>query len=131
MRRFNGICIISRNVRRLRDFYRSVLDVECKGDDVFAWYDTPGGVLSLFTESGMEDMSPGSMQSAGHGGYTIEFEVNNVDEEYTRLKSLNVPIVKAPTTHPWGRCSVWFRDPDGNIVNFYSVVPNKPAGGDI
>ena len=28
-------------------------------------------------------------------------------------------IVKALTTQKWGRKSVWFRDPDGNIVNFY------------
>jgi hypothetical protein len=27
--------------------------------------------------------------------------------------------LKPPTTQPWGRRSLWLRDPDGNIVNLY------------
>ncbi|MFU8796063.1 MAG: VOC family protein [Dehalococcoidia bacterium] len=117
--RFNGICLISQDVRRLREFYESALHVEAEGDDVHVKLKTPGAVLSIFSESGMEGMAPGSMKHYGHGGFTIEFEVENTDEEYKRLKSMNVPIVKMPTTQPWGRRSVWFRDPDGNIVNFF------------
>ena len=41
-----------------------------------------------------------------------------------------MPIVKPPTTQPWGRRSVWFRDPDGNIVNFYADVANAAPEGD-
>jgi hypothetical protein len=28
--------------------------------------------------------------------------------------------VKPPTTQSWGRRSIWFRDPDGNNVNFFA-----------
>ncbi|MGW0828878.1 VOC family protein [Streptomyces prunicolor] len=35
---------------------------------------------------------------------------------------LSVEILKPPTTQPWGRRSVWLRDPDGNIVNLYQEV---------
>jgi len=45
-----------------------------------------------------------------------------VDLEYKLLKEKNVPIVKLPTTQPWGIRSVWFKDPDGNIVNFHADV---------
>ncbi len=117
--RFNGICLVSRDVRRLREFYESALQVEAEGNDVHVKLETAGAVLSVFSESGMEGMAPGSMKDYGHGGFTIEFEVENVDDEYRRLKSMDVPIVKMPTTQPWGRRSVWFRDPDGNILNFY------------
>ena len=34
-------------------------------------------------------------------------------------------IVKPPTTQPLGLRSIWFRDPDGNILNFFASV----AGG--
>jgi catechol 2,3-dioxygenase-like lactoylglutathione lyase family enzyme len=125
MRRFNGICIVTRDVRRLRDFYRDVLQVESEGDDVFTAFSTEGAELSLFTEQGMEQMAPGSMKAAGHGGCTLEFEVEDVDREYERLTKMNIPIVKPPTTQPWGLRSVWFLDPDDNIVNFYANV----AGG--
>ncbi|NLX35663.1 MAG: hypothetical protein GXY68_03120 [Chloroflexi bacterium] len=29
-------------------------------------------------------------------------------------------LVKLPKTHPWGARSVWFRDPNGNIISFYA-----------
>ena len=93
MTRFNGICIIARDVRRLHDFYRDVLEVESEGDDVFAVLSTEGATLSLFAEEAMEQMASGSMEAAGHGGFTLEFEVDDVDVEYERLKKMGVPIV--------------------------------------
>jgi catechol 2,3-dioxygenase-like lactoylglutathione lyase family enzyme len=122
MRRFNGICIVTRDVRRLHNFYRDVLQVESQGEDVFVAFSTEGAELSLFTEQGMEQMAPASMKGAGHGSYTLEFEVEDVDKEYERLIDMDIPVVKPPTTQPWGRRSVWFRDPDNNIVNFYADV---------
>ena len=123
MRRFNGICVITCDVRRLSDFYRNVLEVEPEGDETFAFFTSLGAELSFYTEIGMETLAPGSTQGAGRGAYTMEFEVQDVDREYERLTRLGVTIVKAPTTQPWGRRSVWFRDPDGNIVNFSAPVP--------
>ena len=120
--RFNGICIVTQDVARLREFYARVLGVDATGDDTFTALSTNGAALSLFTEEGMERMAPGSLKGAGRGSYTLEFEVNDVDEEYARLKSIGVAFVKPPTTQTWGRRSVWFRDPDGNIVNFYANV---------
>lgn len=123
MKRFRGICIITQDVPRLRHFYCDVLQVAAEGDARFATFSMAGADLALFTEQGMEQMAPHSMQGAGRGGYTLEFEVEDVDQEYQRLLVLNIPIVKPPTTQAWRRRSVWFRDPDGNIVNFYT--PNQ------
>ncbi|HKW35048.1 MAG TPA: nuclear transport factor 2 family protein [Candidatus Acidoferrum sp.] len=33
--------------------------------------------------------------------------------------------VKPPTTQPWGTRSVYFRDPDGNLVNFFMMSAKK------
>ena len=131
--RFNGICIISADVRRLAEFYIQVLGVEGTVNSTFVGLATKGAALSIFSEEGMEDMASGSMQGAGRGGYTIEFEVADVDRQYQRLQAMQVPIVKPPTTQPWGRRSVWFRDPDGNIVNFHANVapPGVPAQGQL
>ena len=118
--RFHGICIVSRDVRRLAAFYIRLLGVEGSVNSTFVGLATKGASLSIFSEEEMEIMAPGSMRGAGRGGYTIEFEVDDVDRQYQRLQAMQVPIAKPPTTQPWGRRSVWFRDPDGNIVNFYA-----------
>lgn len=117
--RLNGICIISKNVRQLRDFYVDILDTTAEGEDVFVLLKTEGAELSIFSHDGMEKMAPGCMQNAGAGNYTLEFEVEDFDQIVKKLSTRNVPIVKPPTTQPWGRKSVWAQDPDGNIVNFY------------
>ena len=122
MRKFSGICILTHDVLKLRDFYQAVLQVEAEGDAEFTAFATEGVILSLYFAQGMEHMAPGSMEGAGTGSYALEFEVGDVDAEYKRLVELNVPIVKPPTTQPWGLRSVWFRDPDGNIINFYARV---------
>lgn len=120
--RFNGICLVTRDMERLRKFYEAVLQVGAEGDDTFTMLSTQGAALSIFTEEGMERMAPDSMRDSGSGRYTLEFEVDDVDREFERLKALDVTFVKRPTTQTWGRRSVWFRDPDGNIINFFASV---------
>ena len=120
--RFNGICLVTKDVIKLREFYQSILQAEAEGDDTFTTIPTQATELSIFTEEGMERMAPGSMQNSGCGRYTLEFEVEDVDKEYERLKTMDIIFVKLPTTQAWGRRSVWFRDPDGNIINFFAKV---------
>ena len=121
--KFAGICLITDNVAALADFYTKVLGVKAEGDDVHAVLNTEGVGIAIFSTEGMEGMAPGSMQGGGCGSFTSMFEVKDVDAEYERLKALNVEFVVLPTTHPWGARSFWFRDPDGNIVDFFA----KPA----
>lgn len=118
--RFHGICLVTRNVARLRNFYEAVLQLKAEGDDTFTILSTQGAALSIFTEAGMERMAPGSMQDSGNGRYTLEFEVEDVDREYERLTAMDIAFVKPLTTQAWGRRSVWFRDPDGNMINFFT-----------
>ena len=122
MKRFNSVCIITQDVRGLRDFYQSVLEVAAEGNDVFVVFSTPGADLSLFSTQNLEEIAPGLMNGSGAGNCFLEYEVEDVDKEYERLKALHVKVVKPPTTQPWGVRSVWFRDTDGNIVNFYAHV---------
>ena len=120
--RFNGICIVTQNVPRLCAFYREILKLEPEEGDVFKIIPTEGAMLSIFSSEHMDEMARGCLKGAGYGSYTIELEVEDVDQEFERLQAMDVEIVKPPTTQPWGRRSVWFRDPDRNIVNFYVNV---------
>jgi catechol 2,3-dioxygenase-like lactoylglutathione lyase family enzyme len=59
------------------------------------------------------------------GSVMLEFQVGDVDAEFARLRgSMDFPIdfVLEPTTLKWGNRSIYFRDPDGNVVNFFTPV---------
>lgn len=124
--RFTGICLITDDVASLAGFYAALLDRPVTGDARFAMVSALGATLSIFSVDGMEQMAPRSMVDAGRGAVTIEWEVDDVDSWFLRLRAAGTAIVKPPTTQPWGRRSVWLRDPDGNIINLFQRVPDGP-----
>ena len=68
-------------------------------------------------------------QPAQNRSVIIEFKVDDVEKEYERLADyLQNNIVQKPTTMPWGNKSLLFRDPDGNLVNFFTpITPEAKA----
>jgi hypothetical protein len=50
----------------------------------------------------------------------IEWVVDDVDNEYERLKPIVGEWEQEPTLVPWGNRSILFRDPDGNFVNLFT-----------
>jgi len=121
--KFSGICLITESVPVLVKFYTQVFGIQAEGDDTHAEFTLHGLGLAIFSRAGMEQMAPGSMREAGTGSFTMGFEVEDVDVEYEQLRALSVEFVKQPPqTHPWGSRSFWFRDPDGNIIDFFSKV---------
>jgi len=113
-------------VKRLVGFYEPVLELKAKwsGED-YAEFATRVGVLAIFSASAQEKYIPGSAEAAKNRTIVLEFEVTDVDAEYSRLKDLVKTWVKPPTTQPWGTRSIYFRDPDGNLVNFFARVPTS------
>ena len=49
--------------------------------------------------------------------------VPDVDAEALRLEALGVDLAAAPADHePWGMRTVYVRDPEGNLVEFYGPL---------
>jgi len=116
-------CLITKDVPLLVEFYTKILRIPAKtsGND-YAEFHTPGAVLAIFSADAQEQYLPGSAQAGSNKSAILEFEVADVDHEYTRLKDSVKDWVKPPTTQPWGTRSFYFRDPDGNLIDFYAWV---------
>jgi uncharacterized glyoxalase superfamily protein PhnB len=61
-----------------------------------------------------------SLAPSANRSLVLDFEVEDVDAHYVRLKDSLSDWVVTPTTMPWGNRAMLFRDPDGNLINFFS-----------
>lgn len=114
-------CLITNDVNRLAAFYAKVLQMQPHqaGENYFE-FRTRAGVLALFAADAQEKYIPGSATPGQNHSAILEFRVDDVDQEYQRLREFVKPWVKGPTTQPWGTRSIYFRDPDGNLVDFFT-----------
>ncbi|MFF8790685.1 VOC family protein [Streptomyces sp. NPDC015125] len=118
-----SIRVITHDVARLVAFYEQVTGVSATWwTPEFAELATESGTLALASDRTVALFGADSAQSAANRTVITEFRVADVDAEYQRLTSLGGEFVQQPTTMPWGNRSLLFRDPDGNLINFFTPV---------
>ena len=120
-----SIRIITADVQRLVNFYEHITGKSLvRYTEDFAELQT--GVATLAIGSTRTLQLFGGQDIAGaaqNRSVIVEFKVTDVDADYSRLADFLQPIVvQKPTTMPWGNRSLLFRDPDGNLVNFFTPV---------
>ncbi|MDQ8043631.1 MAG: VOC family protein [Solirubrobacteraceae bacterium] len=114
--------IVTTDVPGLTAFYERVTGTDAVWSaDVFAEIVTPSGTLAIADIKTMA-LFAGAAVAAENRSLFLEFIVDDVDAEYTRLGDVAGDLVQEPTTMPWGNRSLVFRDPDGNLVNLFAPV---------
>jgi len=120
------VTLVTANLEPMRTFYQKVLQVEpqiYRGN--YVAFTMEAGTLALWRQSEWEAFGITPMRGAANQSVLIEFEVEDVDREYTRLKTLPMEWVRELTTQPWGHRAFYVRDPDGNVLNVHTVVEEK------
>jgi predicted enzyme related to lactoylglutathione lyase len=118
---FVSIRVITDDVTRLVQFYEQVTGLSAKwSTEDFAELASSSSILAIASKRTMEMFGASAAHPADNHTVIIEFRVNDVDKEYEKLKNIISEFVKEPTTQPWGNRSLLFRDPDGNLVNFFT-----------
>jgi catechol 2,3-dioxygenase-like lactoylglutathione lyase family enzyme len=120
---FVSVRIITGDIARLVDFYERAIGVRADwSTEDFAELRTAGATLAIGSTRTVALFAPGSARPADNSTVIIEFLVADVDGVYRNLADLVPDFVTEPTTMPWGNRSLLFRDPDGNLVNFFTPV---------
>ena len=120
---FVSIRIITSDVARLVAFYEHVTQVRAEwANDDFAELRTPAATLAIASTRTVPLFAPGSARPAENHSVITEFLVDDVDRVHRDLTGYVTEVVAEPTTMPWGNRSLLFRDPDGNLVNFFTPV---------
>ena len=120
---FTSVRIITTDIKRLVKFFETITALPAKWyTDDFAEVITRNGTLALGSIKTMSLFGDGLIKPGVNQSLIIEFRVDNVDEVYERIRDFVGQVVQEPTTMPWGNRSLLFRDPDGNLINFFTPV---------
>ena len=121
---FVSIRIVTGDVARLVEFYERAAGVQAMwATEDFAELKTASGAtLAIAGARTVALFAPGSARPADNHSVIIEFLVDDVDRVHQNLTGFVTDFVNEPTTMPWGNRSLLFRDPDGNLVNFFTPV---------
>ncbi|MBB5955431.1 putative enzyme related to lactoylglutathione lyase [Saccharothrix tamanrassetensis] len=123
-----SVRVITNDVARLVEFYEQVTGLDARRPaEQFAELVGPSCTLAIGSAETMALFSAGAAVPESNRTAILEFLVEDVDREHERLTSLAVApeIVQKPTTMPWGNRSLLFRDPDGNLVNFFTPLTDE------
>ena len=119
--------LITNDVEKLTSFYAQALEIEPHREgENYVEFRTGTVVLAIFAAETQEKYIPGSAKAGRNDSAILQFRVTDVDREYARLQGLVKTWVKKPTNQPWGTRSIYFRDPDGNLVDFFAQVNSSP-----
>lgn len=125
-----SIRIITADVERLVKFYEEITGIQAiQYTPDFAELRTSTATIAIGSTKTLQFFGGDSIaKPAENLSLITEFLVADVDQEFERLKEfISSVIVQEPTVMPWGNKSLLFRDPDGNLVNFFTPVSKDAA----
>jgi catechol 2,3-dioxygenase-like lactoylglutathione lyase family enzyme len=120
---FVSIRVITEDVARLAAFYERATGLRATwSTDDFAELRTTSATLAIASTRTVPLFAPDAARPSDNHSVIIEFLVDDVDAIHHNLTEFVPDFVTEPTTMPWGNRSLLFRDPDGNLINFFTPV---------
>lgn len=114
-----SIRLIAADVKALVAFYETLTGLPAQWlAPVFAEIVTPGATLAIGAREAVALFKEGSAEPGANRTAILEFQVDDIDAEYARLKD-NVTIVQEIKEMPWGNRTFQCRDPEGSLVSLY------------
>jgi lactoylglutathione lyase len=108
IKRVNWLEIKVTDIKRAISFYRDVLGLKIKNEwSNYVIFDL-AGTLTLA-------IMLGGKKGRKEGAPNVYLAVENVDEEYEKLKAKGVIFVEPPKKQYWGGYAALFVDPDENL----------------
>ena len=115
--------ILVRDMAAMRRFYEEVLRFPLSRELSAAWieYQIGGTILALSRPHRTAKDAP---TPAGSASLQLAFkvEVDAVDRCADELMRHGVDLLEPPTNQPFGHRTLFFRDPDGNLLEVYAVI---------
>jgi len=92
--------LVTNDVRALARFYSTITGIIAVGIEDYVELETATGILAISSKRGVDIFNAGAAVPAANRSVIIEFEVENVDRERSRLDRIVGEFVMEPTDQP-------------------------------
>jgi catechol 2,3-dioxygenase-like lactoylglutathione lyase family enzyme len=117
--------IYARDMAAMRAFYEGVMGfpLERTLGDNWIEFRIGSNILAL-ADPGVTVAAKDAPLPEGSAALQLAFRVSpgDVDACATELAERGVSIVSPPTDQAWGHRTLFFRDPDGNVLEIYADI---------
>lgn len=119
--KFASVRLVTNEFERLVAFYQKLSGVDALHlADGFAEIRFDGVVLAISSEHLIRLFNNGAATAAANRSAILEFQVDDVEAVFVRMRDAGAEVLMPITTMPWGNVSLLLRDSDGNLVNVFS-----------
>ena len=123
--KFASTRLIASDIKAMVSFYEMVTGLRAEWlAPVFAEIVTPAATLAIGSAETVPLWKEGSAEPGANRTALLEFQVDDIDLDYQRLKD-KVPLVHELKTMPWGNKTFQFRDPEGTAVSLYMPATDE------
>jgi catechol 2,3-dioxygenase-like lactoylglutathione lyase family enzyme len=129
--RFDHVAITVKDMARSVDFYRDLLGFEVVGqlmlrDDTFkiVYLRSGGACIELFEFRDHDAQTAVGVPDPVGGFKHVALQTTDVDGVAAKLKAAGVTFTVEPKDASGGVRLAFFRDPDGNLLELVSGLPN-------
>ncbi len=123
--KFASTRLIAADINSMVSFYELVTGLTAEWlAPVFAEIVTPAATLAIGSAETVPLWKDGSGEPGANRTAYIEFQVEDIDADYARLKD-KVPLVHEMKVMPWGNKTFQFRDPEGTAVSLFMPATDQ------